>query len=96
MIYVNNDNWANCQTGAGNSMVEMLTKIKQMAKPIKATEIKGAHSDMLGKDVHANQKKALANMGPATIAISRRTSGATIFGAAFSTARVYRGKKNHK
>lgn len=44
-------------------------------------------------NTYANQKKEIANKGAAMIAISRRNSGGTGYGAYSFAARTYRGLK---
>jgi hypothetical protein len=50
-------------------------------------DIIGTANDIVGNEVHANQKKEIANKGLAIIASSKRNSGGTGSGAYFSMAR---------
>ena len=50
-------------------------------------DIIGATNEMLGNEVHANQKKEMAKNGAAMIAIPKRTSGGTGLGACIAMAR---------
>jgi hypothetical protein len=65
----------------------VLTNIQHIDQPNMKPDVIGAQNEMFGNEVHANQKKEMAKKGAATIAISKRTSGGTGFGAYLTTAR---------
>jgi len=64
-----------------------LTNIQQRDQPNINEDIIGAANDIVGNDVHANQKKEIAKKGLAIMASSKRNSGGTGSGAHFSMAR---------
>lgn len=61
--------------------------IQRIDQPNRKPDIIGAQNEILGFDVHASQKKAIAKEGPANIATSRRFSGGTGRGAYSKMAR---------
>lgn len=67
-------------------ILDRLTKIQHIAQPMITPAIIGAMNEMLGYDVHANQKNEAANMGAATNPISSLNSGGTGSGACFLIA----------
>jgi hypothetical protein len=67
--------------------IPVLTKIQHIEKPMSKTDNIGTTNEMLGNEVHANQKKEMANAGAAIIAISSLNSGGTGWGACNATAR---------
>jgi hypothetical protein len=63
------------------------TKIQQMENPMSTPDIIGAQNEILGDDVHANQKNVAVNSGPAYFTMPRRDSGGTGSGEYCSIAR---------
>jgi hypothetical protein len=65
-----------------------------MLHPSNPPDIIGAQNEMLGKDVHANQKNDMAKNGAESMATFNLNSGGTGFGAHSWALRSYCGLKN--
>ena len=65
------------------------TKMNTTEKPMASPASIGAQNEIVGYDVHPNQKNETAKIGAAITAIFIRFSGGTIFGLYSSIRRSY-------